>query len=233
MLNEVGRLSEKYGLKVHTHLAETIGEVLRIKKEYGKRPLALLKKAGLVNERLVVAHGIYLTTEEIKELGRAGATVVHCPRSNSRLGSGIARVGELIKHGVNVALGTDGPASSEDFDMFEEMRLALYLRRAKERRPGSVYVSDMLKMATEKGAKALNLNSGLLKEGMPADFIVLNLDKVRLSWDVLTSAFYSLGKGDVEEVYVGGKRVYHKGEVEGIDLEGLSKEMEEIRSQLE
>ncbi len=233
MLNEIGKLSKKYRLKIHTHLAETMNEALRIRRECGERPLGLLKKAGLVNERLVIAHGIYLTAEEMRELGKARTTVVHCPRSNSRLGSGIAKVGELAGHGVNVALGTDGPASSEDFDMFEEMRLALYLRRAKERRSISMPVLEALKMATENGARALNLDSGLLKEGRPADFIVLNLDKVRFSWDVLTSAFYSLGREDVEEVYVGGEKVYHKGEVMGIDMEGLAKEMEEIRRQLE
>lgn len=233
MLKEVGRLSKKYGLRIHTHLAETMGEVLRVKKEHGKRPLALLTEAGLVNERLVAAHGIYLNMAEMAELGKARATIVHCPRSNSRLGSGIAKVGQLMKYGVNVALGTDGPASSEDFDMLEEARLALYMRRARERRPNSVSAVDVLRMASVNGAKALGLKAGLLKPGRFADFVVFNLDRIGPSWDVITSAFYSLGRFDVEEVYIGGERVYHAKGVPGLDVGGLRKEMEEIRRQLE
>ncbi len=233
MMKELGRLSEKYGLIIHTHLAETLYEVLQAKREYGRRPLALLKEAGLLNDRLVAAHGIYLDDLEMAELGRAGATVVHCPRSNSRLGSGTARVGRLMKHRVNVALGTDGPASSEDFDMLEEARLALYLRRARERRPGSTSITDVLGMASENGAKAMGLKAGRLEPGWAADFVVFNLDKVGPSWDFMTSAFYSLGRCDVEEVYVGGERVYYAGEVPGVDVEGLRREVEEIRRQLE
>ena len=233
MMNELGRLSEKYGLIIHTHLAETLGEVLRARREYGKRPLDLLKEAGLLNDRLVAAHGIYLNDAEMAELGRAGATIVHCPRSNSRLGSGIAKVGRLMKHGVNVALGTDGPASSEDFDMLEEARLALYLRRVREGRPSSVLVVDALRMASENGAKALGLKAGRLEPGWPADFVVFNLNEVGPSWDLMTSAFYSLSKHNVEEVYIGGERVYRPGEASGIDVERLGKEVEEIRRQLE
>ena len=218
ILKEIKEISDKFNLSIHIHLAETRDEIKNVLRDKGKRPLGVLKELGLLNDRLIAAHGVHLGEDEIIELSRSKATIVHCPRSNSRLGSGIAKVAEMLKREVNVALGTDGPASSENFDIFEEMRTCIYIQRALLESSSAISIRDCIKMATENGGKAVRMNVGSLKPGREADFIVIDLKGLEVTWDILTSVFYLTNKDRIRYVYIGGEKIFENGEILSIDI---------------
>lgn len=232
LLYELAKVSEREGLMVHTHLAETKDEVKLSLKEHGKRPLRLLDDVGLVNERLIAVHGVHLNREEIGLLSKVKAKVVHCPRSNSRLGAGIAPVEAMLRAGITVALGTDGPASGENFDMFEEMRAALYVQRGRISSASLPSIRSILEMATSKGAETLSLPIGSLRPGNYADFISVDVKGLEPTWDVLTSAFYSLNKSSIERVYIGGELVAERGRIIGLGYEELRRRMKTVLEKL-
>ncbi len=226
MLRAISEASARLGLRVHVHLSETEEDVSRVLGEAGATPAAYLDRLGLLNERLIAAHGVHLTDEEIALMGRRGASVVHCPRSNSRLGVGVARVGEMARAGVNVALGTDGPASSDSLDLFEEMRLMVYLQRATRGDPAALASRDALYAATLGSARAAGLEDvGALRPGFRADFVALDLRSIsmRPSWDLTTGIVMSAGRSDVRHVYVGGEPVVRDG---ALALRGLERALE-------
>jgi 5-methylthioadenosine/S-adenosylhomocysteine deaminase len=133
---------------------------------------------GLLSHRLTAAHCVYVDEDEIRLLREHGVAVVHCPRSNALLGCGIAPLRELLDAGLAVGLGTDSPASTPSFDMFEELRTALFLARARERRPEALTATEALELATLGSARALGLDGeiGSLQPGKHADLVVLSLE---------------------------------------------------------
>jgi Cytosine deaminase and related metal-dependent hydrolases len=214
MLRTIAELSRRHGLRVHTHLSETREDVERVLGERGRTPVAYLDELGLVGGRLIAAHGVHLTAEEMRTLGSRGASVIHCPRSNSRLGVGVARVDEMLGAGVNVGLGTDGQASSDSLDMFEEMRLMVYLQRARAGDPSVVSARAALEAATVGSARAAGLDDvWTLSPGRRADFVVLDLSSIELkpAWDLTTNVVMAAGRADVRSVYLAGNRVVEGG----------------------
>ena len=131
----IATLAEELDLPVHIHLHETAGEVEESLAQHGRRPLARLETLGLLTERLIAVHAVHLAGSEIAALARAGSSVAHCPSSNLKLASGFARVGELLAHGVNVGIGTDGAASNNRLDMFQEIEPPRCSRRASPATP--------------------------------------------------------------------------------------------------
>ena len=214
LLEELAGASARLGLRVHTHLSETKEDVAKVKEEFGMTPVAYLESLGLLNERLIAAHGVHLTDEEISLMGRRGASVVHCPRSNSRLGAGVARVREMVEAGVNVALGTDGPASSDSLDAFEEMRLMVYLQRTRAGDPSAVSAADALHAMTLGSARAAGLpDVGALRPGFRADFVALDLGSINMrpAWNLTTNIVMSAGPANVRHVYVEGRPALEDG----------------------
>lgn len=180
-------LSEKLGVPLRIHLHETAEEVeaSNVGNKESKSchmsdekcsPLANMKRLGLVNERLVAVHMTALTDEEITWVGSAGASVVHCPVSNMKLARGFCPVNNLIKAGVNVAIGTDGASSNNSLDMMAEMKLAAVLARAVAKDARAVPAMTALRMATLNGARALGLGAktGSLVKGKDADMIAVD-----------------------------------------------------------
>ncbi|MGC8969311.1 MAG: amidohydrolase [Conexivisphaera sp.] len=232
MLGALADASRRLGLRVHTHLSETAEDVSRVREESGLTPAAYLDKFGLANERLIAAHGVHLTNEELSLLGRRGASVVHCPRSNSRLGTGIARIREMMDAGINVALGTDGQASSDSLDAFEEMRLMVYLQRARTGNPAALSARDALYAATLGSARAAGLGDvGALRPGYRADFVALDLRSIQMrpAWDLTTNVVMSSGRAEVRRVYVEGEPVVEGGRVMLRGLEEALEAAEEFR----
>ncbi|HEU16758.1 MAG TPA: amidohydrolase [Nitrososphaeria archaeon] len=214
MLRDLAEASAKLKLRVHTHLSETEEDVAKVREESGMTPAAYLETLGLLNERLIAAHGVHLTDDEISLMGKRGASVVHCPRSNSRLGTGVARIREMMDAGVNVALGTDGPASSDSLDAFEEMRLMVYLQRARLGSPSAIGASDALHAMTLGSARAAGLDDvGALRPGLRADFVALDLGSIHMrpAWDLTTNVVMSAGRADVRYVYIEGKPAVEEG----------------------
>ena len=172
-------LASEFDVPLHTHLAETAFEVEQSRREHGMPVIPWVKKQRLFDARVLAAHCVHVDDGEIRSLHDAGAGVAHNPTSNLKLGSGVAPVAKMIELGVNVGIGTDGPASNNDLDMFEETRLAALVAKGISGDPTAIPARTALAMATRVGAQALHLGdiTGSLEPGKRADLIVVNLDR--------------------------------------------------------
>lgn len=219
--------SHDLNLPLHTHMSETETEVAQNVKEYGLRPVAHLEKLGMFSRPTLLAHAVHLTDEEIEVLAKHQVAVSHNPGSNLKLASGVARVPALLKAGVTVSLGTDGPASNNNLDMFEEMRLAALIHKGVSGDPTAIPASEALRMGTEYGAKSAFLEDiGTLAVGMKADMIALNTDQAHFlpRTDYISHAIYSASAKDVEHVWVDGKQVVKNGASLTLDEERIRRE---------
>jgi cytosine/adenosine deaminase-related metal-dependent hydrolase len=171
-------LARRRGVRMHTHLAETSDEDEFCVARYGRRPLRLMEDCGFVGKDVWYAHGIYFNDEELKLLARTGTGVAHCPASNMRLGSGIARVREMLDLGVPVGLGVDGSASNDSSDMLGEARQAMLLQRVRYG-SGGLAAREALSVATEGGARILGYDRlGRIEEGWLADLALFDVMKL-------------------------------------------------------
>jgi len=237
-LKKAAALAERYGARLHIHLSETREEVFQCLERYGRRPVAHLEALGLLAENLHVAHAVELTEEEIELLAKRRVSVAHCPESNLKLGSGVARVPEMLKAGVRVTLGTDGPASNNDLDLLSEMRTAALLQKGLRRDPTVLPAREVLRMATEEGARALGFERcGRLEPGYEADLAALDLRRPDLSpmHDPLALLVYSARAGAVREVMVAGRWLLREGRLLTLDEEetrqwvaGVAREIREF-----
>jgi 5-methylthioadenosine/S-adenosylhomocysteine deaminase len=173
-----------------------------------------------------VTHGVDLRDDELAVLAARGASLVHCPSSNAKLGSGIAPIPTALKAGVNVALGTDGGSSNDTYDMFGELRLAGLIHRAAARDPGAISVETVLRMATYGGAHALGIPCGRLVPGEAADLIVLDATSPGFAptSNVIDSLVFAGSSRMVRDVFVGGEPLLRDGHVVGVDMPRLVRE---------
>ena len=196
-----------------THVSENAGENAGIRDRYGATPTELLAKAGWVEPDLplVLGHGVHLSAHDRTLLADAGATVAHCPGSNLKLASGALHWDELRASGVRVGLGTDGPSSSNDLDMWQAMRQAALLARLTSGRPDVASAAEVLRAATIEGARALGLGDhlGSVEVGKRADLVLLDLAAPHLTpvHDVAALLVFAAGRGDVTDVLVDGRPV--------------------------
>jgi cytosine/adenosine deaminase-related metal-dependent hydrolase len=173
LMSESAALARQLGVRLHTHLAETLDEEESCLERFGKRPLELLDDLGWIASDVWIAHGIHFNDEEVARLGETGTGIAHCPSSNSRLGSGIARVVDLTAAGAPVGLGVDGVASNEIGTLFPEMRMALFLARQRDLAATTFSPADAVVLATEGGARCLGRDDvGRLEPGFRADVVV-------------------------------------------------------------
>ncbi|KAG3034845.1 hypothetical protein JG687_00001426 [Phytophthora cactorum] len=241
-LLKVDALVSKYNARIHIHLHETEAEcndseqlnrasMCCHKSNQKLRPLANFKRLGLLSERLICAHMTQLTDEEIDDVARAGAHVVHCPSSNLKLASGIARVTEMLRRGVNVTLGTDGAASNNSLDMLGEMKLAALLAKAESRNSTSVSAAEALQMATLNGARALGLEHeiGSIEVGKHADLIALEYDSIEMlpMYNAVSHMVYVAGREHVSDVWINGKQVLRSHELTTVDEAEVKREVRE------
>ncbi len=210
-LARCARLSEHHGLPVHIHVNETAGEVTASLQEHGERPVARLARLGLLNERLISVHSVHASTEDIRMLAEAGASVCHCPSSNLKLASGFAPVAKMMTAGINIGIGTDGSASNDKLDMLGETRLAAMLAKAVEGSTTCAKVFDMLEAATLGGARALHWDDeiGSLEIGKCADMIAIDLSGVECGpvSNPAAQLLYSAGRENVTHTWVAGKLI--------------------------
>ncbi|MDF2813873.1 MAG: N-ethylammeline chlorohydrolase [Paenibacillus sp.] len=211
-------------LPMHTHMSETLREVLENEQQYGLRPVAHLEKLGMFSRPTIVAHAVHLTDEEIAILSKYDVRVSHNPGSNLKLASGVARVPDLLKAGVLVSLGTDGPASNNNLDMFEEMRLAALIHKGVSGDPTAVPAVEAIRMGTLTGAKSIWLDDvGALQAGMKADFIALDIDQAHFlpRTDYSSHVVYSASAKDVTDVFVDGRCLVRNGQCLTLDEEKI------------
>jgi len=221
---EVAQAACGVGALLHLHLEETEAERHEIMGRWGATATQLLARYGVLEAKVLAAHGVWLDRNDMKLLAEAGASVAHCPQSNLKLGSGIARIGALIESGVNIGVGTDGPASNDDLDLWEEMKLAPLLARGVNHDPTLMSAADALNLATRSGAQAVGLDDvGELKAGFWADVIRVDLDVpvfTPVSHETLLTALVFAGSGRyVTDVWVGGDRVVNSSMVSTIDID--------------
>src|SRR3982751_1754757 len=180
ILRACAELAAEFDVPLHTHLAETALEVENSRREHGMPVVPWVKKQGLFDAKVLAAHCVHVDEGEIRALKNFNAGVAHNPTSNLKLGAGIAPVAKMLELGVDVGIGTDGPASNNDLDMFEEMRLAALLAKGAGGDPTALPARDALAMATCGGARAVHLDhlTGSLEPGKRADLIVVDLDRL-------------------------------------------------------
>ncbi len=198
-----------------THVAETEQEVKECIERYNMPPLKYLVTRGLYDNGGGLYHGIYLNDEEIELVKKHNLFIVSCPASNAKLASGIAPLTKYIKAGINVALGTDGPASNNSLDMFKEMYLAAVLQKLVNKDPIAISAFDILKMATVNGAKAMSLHEAdILAVNKLADLIMIDLHAPNMqpNHDIIANLVYAANKGNVLLTMINGKILYHNGE---------------------
>ena len=229
---EAGRLRTG----VHIHLAETEAEVRACLERYGMGPVELLDELGLLGPKTSAAHCVHLTDDDIALLARRGVGIVHCPVANAKLGVGVARVPEMLRAGLAVGLGTDGPASNNTLDMLETVKFACLLQKAVRRDPTVLPARRALEMATIGGARALGLDGqvGSLAPGKKADFIILDLRRASTVplHDVHAAIVYSARSGAIEYVFVGGEPVVAGGRHLKLDAQEIFARVEGILSDL-
>lgn len=222
LLKEVQKLSAHYNVHVHTHASENRGEIAIVEQETGMRNVVYLDHLGLANERLILAHCIWLDEEEKRIIRERGVHVSHCPGSNLKLASGIADVPELLDAGSSVSLGADGAPCNNNLDMFNEMRLAALIQKPIHG-PTSMNARTVFRMATIGGARAVGMNHeiGSIETGKKADLAILNLNHFHTfpSYDVdpISRIVYSATRADVETTIVDGKIVMENGMMKTID----------------
>jgi 5-methylthioadenosine/S-adenosylhomocysteine deaminase len=216
LLSEVSQLAKQHGVMIHTHASENKSECEIVERETGKRNVAYLDSLGISGAHVVLAHCVHLATEEMETLARTQTNVAHCPSSNLKLGSGLARVAEMLARKIPVSLGADGAACNNRLDMFTEMRTAALLQKLAHG-PEVLPAARVLRMATIDGARALGLGQkiGSIETGKRADVIVVDLDRIHSSpaRDVISTLVYSAQPADVQTAIIDGRLVMRAGEL--------------------
>lgn len=224
LMKESVKLAREYGVFLHTHLAETRDENSYCLRTMGKRPLAVMEECDFLGKDVSYAHGIFFNDDELELIKTTGTSIAHCPSSNMRLGSGIARVKEMLAMGINVGLGVDGSASNDTSDMLGEIRNALLLQRVQYG-ADALTTREAFRLATENGAKILGYKTiGKIQEGMAADLAIFDLNKLEyvgsLS-DPLAALIFSGIDHKTKYTIVNGKIVVEDGQLLGFDEEKI------------
>lgn len=230
ILQATSLLAQEFDVPLHTHLSETLLEVENMRRDSGMPVIPYVKKQGLLEAKVLAAHCVHVDPGEIRTLAHAGAGVAHNPSSNLKLGSGIAPVSKLLEAGINVGIGTDGPASNNDLDMFEEIRLTAFLAKGISGDPTIIPAATALTMATRLGAKALHIGdiTGSLEPNKRADLILIDIDLIHNSPrynrepdNAYASIVYASKSTDVTDVMVNGNWILRNRILLTLDQEEL------------
>ena len=242
ILHATAALAAEFDVPLHTHLAETALERENMRNEQGMPVIPYVKKQGLFEAKVIAAHCVHIDLGEMRTLLRAGAGVAHNPSSNLKLASGFAPVPQMLEVGLNVGIGTDGPASNNDLDMFEEVRLASFIAKAVSNDPTAVPAPLALAMATRIGAKALHIGdlTGSLEPGKRADLILVDMTPVHNSPrfqrdpnNAYAQIVYASKSTDVSDVMVNGKWLMRAHELLTLNESDLLAQASETAAQID
>ncbi|MGA2615934.1 MAG: 8-oxoguanine deaminase [Spirochaetia bacterium] len=235
LMRESARLARRHGVRLHTHLAETADENQYCLEKYGVRPVTLMERSEFIGPDVFYAHGIFFNDEELGVLRRAGAQVAHCPSSNMRLASGICRVRDMLDMGIPVSLAVDGSASNDSSDFLGELRHALLLQRVA-RGSGALTAREVLRMATETGARVLGFDGiGRIQPGFAADLALFDVDRLEYAGSLsdpfaaLVFAGYNHG---TDYTICNGKVVVDRGRLTGVDERQLTLDANRVAAAL-
>lgn len=232
LLERLAAQAEERDTLYHIHLAENQDEVNTCMERYNCSPVQHLENLGLLNKRVVAAHGVMLTEEEAFLLARQKVKIAHCPESNMKLASGVAPVPAMLKQGITVGLGTDGCASNNDVDMFGEMNSAAKMHKVMQMDPTVMHAAETLHVATQGGATLLGAEKeiGMLAVGKKADVIMLDMDQPHLTpvYNPVSHLVYAAGGGDVIHSVINGQVVMQDRQIITLDEKAIIAKMKEI-----
>jgi len=221
---------------LHTHVSETEAEVAQVKEQWGDSPVHVLQKIGALENPLLAAHCVQVTDDEMEIMAQTPFAVSHNPTSNMKLASGCAPVPEFLRRGITVGIGTDGVATNNDLDMWEEMRLAALVHKMQNRSPVAVPAEQALLMATRDGAKCLGLEKeiGSLEIGKKADITIVDFDAPHLYplHHVVSHLVYAVHAQDVDTVIVDGKVLLRDKKFTILDSARIAAKVEEAAERL-
>ena len=236
LLEKVAAMAHKYQAPVFTHLAETKSEVDGCIERHGMTPTKLFDSLGIFDYGGGGYHCVWMNEEDLDIFAKRGLTAVTNPGSNTKLASGIAPISDFLRKGINVAIGTDGPASNNCLDMFREMFLVTGLAKLREQDAAAVDALEVLKMATVNGAKAMNLpDTDVLAAGKQADLIMIDLQKPNMQPlnNIAKNLVYSGSKQNVKMTMIRGRILYENGQfAKEIDEEEIYRKANEIITDL-
>ncbi|MBE7422507.1 MAG: TRZ/ATZ family hydrolase [Zoogloeaceae bacterium] len=213
----IATLAAQLDLPVHVHLHETRGEIEESVRRHGMRPIERLDRLGLLGPGLIAVHATHLDAAEIRLLAKYDCSVAHCPTSNMKLASGIAPVAAELDEGIRIGLGTDGAASNNRLDLFQEMRHAALLAKAASGNAAALDAHTVLRMATLNGATALGLGKriGSIRPGKAADLCAVRLDTLQTvpCFNPVSHLVYAAGREHVSHVWINGIPQVENGEL--------------------
>jgi 5-methylthioadenosine/S-adenosylhomocysteine deaminase len=242
ILRQTASLAQEFDVPLHIHLAETALEVETMRNENSMPVIPYVKKQGLFDAKVIAAHCVHIDAGEIRTLHHAGAGVSHNPSSNLKLASGFAPVTKMLAAGLNVGIGTDGPASNNDLDMFEEVRLAAFIAKAVTNDPTSLPASQALLMGTRLGAQALHIGhlTGSVTPNRRADLILLDLSPVhnspsfrRSTENAYAQIVYASKSTDVSDVMINGRWVMRGRKLLTVNEEELLAQAADIAKKID
>ena len=236
LFREISAKAKELHTGITMHLAEVKDDITYLTKEFGMKPIEFAHYVGLTGPNVVLVHTIWITDEEIKLLAKTSTNISHNPSCNSKLGSGIARVPDMLKAGVNVTLGCDGGPSNDNYDLIEEMKIAALLQGASRLDPEALRAEEVIEMATIRGAKALGLDSviGSIEPGKKADLITINYWEPKLMPinDPISHIVYAAHGDDVSDVIIDGKLIMRERRVLTLNESEVLKEVEKHAREL-
>ena len=235
LMKETARLGRSYSLLLHTHLAETVEEEEYCCSRFGKRPLALMEELAWVGKDVYFAHGVHFNDYELELLAQTGTSISHCPTSNMRLGSGIARIREMIDMGITVGLGVDGSASNDSSDMLGEVRNAMLLQRVRYG-PEGLKAREALSLAIKGGSAILNYTElGSIEEGRGADLALFDLNTLQYAGglsDPLATIVFAGYNHETAYTIVNGKVAVKEGRLVNFPEEEIVRKVNEFSARL-
>ena len=230
---ELAEFARSLDVLLHIHLAETREESSQLESEYGKSIVEILSENGILEGNVLAAHCVWLNDNDISLLADSNVSVAHCPVSNMKLGSGIAPIGKMLEKGITIGLGTDGPASNDTLDLWEEVKIAALLARVNNLDATLITPTEALGMATRKSANAIGLNRvGSLEVGWEADMIRIDTDCSTFTPstdlnETLAHLVWSGSSRSVTDVWIAGSKVLSEGDLVTIDEERALREVKE------
>jgi 5-methylthioadenosine/S-adenosylhomocysteine deaminase len=230
MLEQIADISLNEEMTVHMHLLEIKWEIENSLDKHGIRPLQRAEQLGLLNSRLNAVHMAHLEDEDIAMLADAQVNVVHCPQSNLKLSSGLCRLADLVRAGVNVSVGTDGAASNNDLDLLDELRTAALLAKGLSEDPTVIDAEFTLEMITINAAKSLGIEAklGSIEEGKSADLCALDLAQPRTQplHHIFSQIVYAAASSQMTDVWVAGRRLMTDRKLTSINEEDVLQKAE-------
>lgn len=227
LLKEAGAIASDHQLLYHTHASENRNEVAAVRQQTGMSNIGYFDHIGIMNERLCLAHCIWLSEEEMELIRKSRTKVLHCPSANLKLGSGIARIPEMIDSGVTVSVGADGAPCNNNLDVFHEMRLAALIQKPRLG-PTAMNAEQVMTMATISGARALGIeqDTGSIEINKKADLVLLDLNQPHAHprENIYSQIVYSAKSSDVQTVLIDGKIIMKNRELKTLDIESVMAE---------